>query len=245
MPYPLFVKAVAGGGGRGMRRVDDGRTSCARRSRPACVRPRAPSATRRSSSSRRSSTRGTSRCRSSPTARATSSTCSSGTARCSGGTRRSSRSRRRRTSTRRAARPDVRRRGAVRAREIGYLNAGTVEFLLDPQGNYVFIEMNPRIQVEHTVTEEVTDVDLVQAQMRIASGETLADLGLSQDTVHAARRGAAVPDHHRGPRQRVPARHRHDHDVPLAGRRRASASTAVRRTPARRCPRTSTRCWPS
>src|SRR5918993_452929 len=73
---------------------------------------------------------------------------------------------------------------AVRfAREIGYRNAGTVEFLLDRDGNHVFIEMNPRIQVEHTVTEEVTDVDLVQSQLRIASGETLADLGLSQETV--------------------------------------------------------------
>ncbi len=80
---------------------------------------------------------------------------------------------------------------AVRfASEIGYRNAGTVEFLLDPEGNYVFIEMNPRIQVEHTVTEEVTDVDLVQSQMRIASGETLDDLGLSQDTVQL--RGAAL-----------------------------------------------------
>ena len=80
---------------------------------------------------------------------------------------------------------------AVRfATEIGYRNAGTVEFLLDPAGNYVFIEMNPRIQVEHTVTEEVTDVDLVQAQMRIASGETLADLGLSQDRI--VLRGAAL-----------------------------------------------------
>src|SRR3954452_22594165 len=80
---------------------------------------------------------------------------------------------------------------AVRfAGEIGYRNAGTVEFLLDPAGNYVFIEMNPRIQVEHTVTEEVTDVDLVQAQMRIASGESLADLGLSQETVTL--RGAAL-----------------------------------------------------
>ena len=59
-----------------------------------------------------------------------------------------------------------------------------------PTGNYVFIEMNPRIQVEHTVTEEVTDVDLVQSQMRIASGETLADLGLSQDAI--ALRGAAL-----------------------------------------------------
>jgi pyruvate carboxylase len=80
---------------------------------------------------------------------------------------------------------------AVRfARHIGYVNAGTVEFLLDPAGTYVFIEMNPRIQVEHTVTEEITDVDLVQAQLRIASGETLADLGLSQDVVRV--RGAAL-----------------------------------------------------
>ena len=80
---------------------------------------------------------------------------------------------------------------AVRfAGEIGYRNAGTVEFLLDPDGNYVFIEMNPRIQVEHTVTEEVTDVDLVQSQMRIAAGETLADLGLSQEKLTL--RGAAL-----------------------------------------------------
>ncbi len=80
---------------------------------------------------------------------------------------------------------------AVRfATEIGYRNAGTVEFLLDTSGDYHFIEMNPRIQVEHTVTEEVTDVDLVQAQMRIASGETLDDLGLSQDGI--VLRGAAL-----------------------------------------------------
>ena len=80
---------------------------------------------------------------------------------------------------------------AVRfANEIGYRNAGTVEFLLSPDGSYVFIEMNPRIQVEHTVTEEVTDVDLVSSQMRIAAGETLSDLGLSQEGVTL--RGAAL-----------------------------------------------------
>jgi pyruvate carboxylase len=80
---------------------------------------------------------------------------------------------------------------AVRfANEIGYRNAGTVEFLLAPDGTYVFIEMNPRIQVEHTVTEEVTDVDLVRSQMRIASGETLEDLGLRQDELRL--RGAAL-----------------------------------------------------
>lgn len=80
---------------------------------------------------------------------------------------------------------------AVRfAQSIEYQNAGTVEFLVDGNGRYVFIEMNPRIQVEHTVTEEVTDVDLVEAQLRIASGESLADLELSQDTIQV--RGYAM-----------------------------------------------------
>lgn len=73
------------------------------------------------------------------------------------------------------------------AKEIGYQNAGTVEFLIETSGpntgKHVFIEMNPRIQVEHTVTEEVTDVDLVQSQLRIAAGATLSDLGLSQETI--------------------------------------------------------------
>nr|WP_243753009.1 pyruvate carboxylase [Leucobacter ruminantium] len=80
------------------------------------------------------------------------------------------------------------------AKSIGYENAGTVEFLLDTEGEragkHVFIEMNPRIQVEHTVTEEVTDVDLVRAQMRIAAGETLAELELLQDQIQL--RGAAL-----------------------------------------------------
>ncbi|WP_330182382.1 pyruvate carboxylase [Nocardia sp. NBC_01503] len=76
------------------------------------------------------------------------------------------------------------------AKEIGYSCAGTVEFLLDERGKHVFIEMNPRIQVEHTVTEEITDVDLVQSQMRIAAGESLRELGLSQDSIVI--RGAAL-----------------------------------------------------
>ncbi|MFD1516604.1 pyruvate carboxylase [Pseudonocardia yunnanensis] len=76
------------------------------------------------------------------------------------------------------------------ARHIGYVNAGTVEFLLDERGNHVFIEMNPRIQVEHTVTEEVTDRDLVIAQLRIASGVTLADLNMAQEDI--VLRGAAL-----------------------------------------------------
>ena len=80
------------------------------------------------------------------------------------------------------------------AQALGYQNAGTVEFLLETdgprKGQHVFIEMNPRIQVEHTVTEEITDVDLVASQMRIASGETLAEIGLTQDEMRI--KGAAL-----------------------------------------------------
>ncbi|MBP3036873.1 pyruvate carboxylase [Arthrobacter sp. zg-ZUI100] len=86
-------------------------------------------------------------------------------------------------------------RDAVKfAKALKYENAGTVEFLVDTvgerAGQHVFIEMNPRIQVEHTVTEEITDVDLVQSQLRIAAGETLEDLGLRQDELQV--RGAAL-----------------------------------------------------
>ena len=61
------------------------------------------------------------------------------------------------------------------AKHVGYVSAGTIEFLVDKSGNHYFIEMNPRIQVEHTVTEELTNVDLVRAQILIAQGYALDD----------------------------------------------------------------------
>ena len=68
------------------------------------------------------------------------------------------------------------------SKHVGYINAGTVEFLVDRDGNHYFIEMNPRIQVEHTVTEQVTGVDLVRAQILIAEGCPMSDprIGLSR-----------------------------------------------------------------
>ena len=93
--------------------------------------------------------------------------------------------------------PDLRRRilaDAVKLIEAaGYVNAGTVEFLVVPEtGEHFFIECNARIQVEHTVTEQVTGVDLVEAQFRIAGGATLASLGLGEQQAVGSPRGFAV-----------------------------------------------------
>ena len=71
-------------------------------------------------------------------------------------------------------RRELSRVAADAVRAVGYVNAGTVEFLLDKQSNFYFIEMNTRIQVEHSVTEVVTGVDLVKEQIRIAAGRPLS-----------------------------------------------------------------------
>src|SRR4030095_13790796 len=86
---------------------------------------------------------------------------------------------------------------AVRfAKHVGYTNLGTFEFLVDVSGRpgaapFVFIEAHARLQVEHTVTGAVTGVDLVQAQIRLAQGATLKDLGLDGPGI-ARPRGYAI-----------------------------------------------------
>ncbi|KAF8428164.1 carbamoyl-phosphate synthase L chain, ATP binding domain-containing protein [Tirmania nivea] len=80
---------------------------------------------------------------------------------------------------------------AVRlAKSVKYRNAGTAEFLVDQQNRYYFIEINPRIQVEHTITEEITGIDIVAAQIQIAAGASLEQLGLTQDRIST--RGFAI-----------------------------------------------------
>ena len=76
------------------------------------------------------------------------------------------------------------------AKTAGYRNAGTAEFLVDNQNRHYFIEINPRIQVEHTITEEITGIDIVAAQIQIAAGASLPELGLTQEAI--TMRGAAI-----------------------------------------------------
>ncbi|RII14769.1 2-oxoglutarate carboxylase small subunit [Streptomyces sp. YIM 130001] len=186
--FPVFVKAVAGGGGRGMRRVED----------PATLRESIEAAAREAESAFGDPTVFLEKAVVEPR-HIEVQILADGTGEVIHLFERDCSLQRRHQKVIELAPaphldPELRERicgDAVKfARQIGYRNAGTVEFLLDPEGNHVFIEMNPRIQVEHTVTEEVTDVDLVQSQLRIAGGATLADLGLSQDTVQL--HGAAL-----------------------------------------------------
>ena len=192
MGFPVFVKAVAGGGGRGMRRVDD----------PAMLREALSAAMREAEGAFGDPTVFIEQAVGRPRHIEVQILADT-----HGNTmhlfeRDCSIQRRHQKVIEIAPAPNIDPslrqalcRDAVRfAESMDYSCAGTVEFLVETEGaragQHVFIEMNPRIQVEHTVTEEITDVDLVQAQLRIASGESLADLDLSQDVVRI--NGAAL-----------------------------------------------------
>lgn len=188
LPFPVFVKAVAGGGGRGMRRVDD----------PADLRAAAEAASHEAASAFGDGAVYLEQAVLEPRhievqilADTVGNVVHLYERDCS--------LQRRHQKVVEAAPapgldPILRERicadAVAFARAVGYSCAGTVEFLLDGAGRHVFIEMNPRIQVEHTVTEEVTDVDLVASQLRVAAGATLPELGLTQDAISL--HGAAV-----------------------------------------------------
>ena len=130
-----------------------------------------------------------------------------------------------------ARRDPARARSATRpsrlCRSVGYRSAGTVEFLLDvDRGEFYFIEVNPRIQVEHTVTEMVTGIDLVRSQILVADGHRLHEAPLSipaQDDDRAARRRDAVPHHDRRSGAPFHPRLRPHHDLSLGRRVRRPA----------------------
>ena len=128
---------------------------------------------------------------------------------------------------------------------MGYRNAGTCEFLVDRDGSHYFIEMNPRIQVEHTVTEMVTGVDLVQAQILVAEGYPLSapDIGIpNQESIR--QNGYAI-------QCRVTTEDPANNFAPDTGRSPLTAPpaasafgwTAAMPTPVRRFLRITIPCW--
>ena len=242
--FPMFVKAVAGGGGRGMRRVDDPADAARRRCRRRCGRPRPPSATRRCSSSRRWSSRGTSRCRSWPTAQGNvihlfERDCSvqrrhqkvieiapapNLDRRCASGS----------APTRSPSPSPSATRARARWSSSSTARAGTRvhrDEPADPGGAHGHRGGHRRRPGAGPAADR--------------GGGDAGRPGTGPGVDRAARGGAAVPDHHRGPGQRLPPGHRPDHHLPLTRRRRGPAGRRHRRRWAPRSAPTSTRCWSS
>jgi pyruvate carboxylase len=172
--YPVMLKASWGGGGRGMRAIRDPKDLVREVTEAKREAKAAPSARMKSISKSWWSVPAMSRARFSATPMATPCICSSATARCSAATRRLSSARPLPYLTE-AQRQELAAYSLKIANATGYVGAGTVEYLMDiDTGAFYFIEVNPRIQVEHTVTEEVTGIDIVKAQIHILEGAASA-----------------------------------------------------------------------
>jgi pyruvate carboxylase len=172
--YPLMLKASWGGGGRGMRPID-GPDELEEKVLRRPARGRSRLRQWRGLSGKDDPARPP--CRGADPRRQArrSITCSSATARSSGATRRSWNAPPPPISAPPSARSSA-KLGRKICKHVNYECAGTVEFLMDMDtGAFYFIEVNPRVQVEHTVTEEVTGIDIVQAQILIAEGKSLAE----------------------------------------------------------------------
>ena len=200
------------------------RPKCATASSAPARRRRARSATTASSSRNSSSSRATSRSRCWPMRMATRSISASANARSSAATRRSSRRRRRPSSTKQT-RKAMGEQAVALAKAVDYQSAGTVEFIVDSDRNFYFLEMNTRLQVEHPVTELVTGIDLVEQMIRVAAGEKLP---IAAGGRQARRLGGRKPALCRRSLSQLPALDRPPDALPAAGGRHGPAMLVIR-----------------